>query len=145
MEMKARRRGRMTLTLTVLAAMVACGVASSGAGAASKIVVHRMWMDAPAAPGTPTDFNLKGSHLRRNLNLNQVGVIKEGRKSAKNVMVIEPGTSAGAAYFVPFAKSLVERLVDWQVWTVERRENLLEDQTELNKAKRGDATPRQLF
>ena len=33
----------------------------------------------------------------------------------------------------------------WQVWAVERRENLLEDQTELNKFKKGRVTPEQFF
>ena len=33
----------------------------------------------------------------------------------------------------------------WQVWSVERRENLLEDQSELNLAKRGGATASQVF
>ena len=55
------------------------------------------------------------------------------------------GTGEGAAYFVPFAKSLVERTFGWQVWSVERRENLLEDQTMLNKGKRGLASGEEVF
>jgi pimeloyl-ACP methyl ester carboxylesterase len=121
-----------------------CAVMTTGASA-SKISVSRKWMPAPAAPGTPSAFNLKGFHLHKNLDLNQVGVIKVGSKKAKNVLVFEPGTSAGAAYIVPFAKSLVERLPGWQVWSVERRENLLEDQSRLNKAKHGKATPQEVF
>jgi pimeloyl-ACP methyl ester carboxylesterase len=127
----------------ILAALM-CAVMTTGASA-SKISVSRKWMPAPAAPGTPTAFNLKGFHLHKNLDLNQVGVIKVGSKKAKNVLVFEPGTSAGAAYIVPFAKSLVERLPGWQVWSVERRENLLEDQSRLNKAKHGKATPQEVF
>ena len=37
------------------------------------------------------------------------------------------------------------RAKGWQVWAVERRENLLEDHSMLNRAKRGQATGRQLF
>lgn len=143
--MRAMRDGTGRLLLAGVVAALICAAVAPSAGAAGGIVVSRKWMAAPPAPGTPTSFNLKGSHLHPNLNLNQVGVIKVGRKSAKNVLVFEPGTSAGAAYFVPFARSLVERLGDWQVWSVERRENLLEDQSTLTKAKRGKATPQELF
>jgi pimeloyl-ACP methyl ester carboxylesterase len=101
------------------------------------------WMPAPAAPGTPTVFN--APHLKKNVDLNQVGVIKLGRHSAKNVMVIEPGTSGGGAYFVPLARALVERLPNWQIWAVERRENLLEDQSFFNRAKHGKATAAEVF
>jgi pimeloyl-ACP methyl ester carboxylesterase len=136
--------GRLWVAATIAALSCAVGLPAASAKPV-KIRVARQWMAAPAAPGTPTDFNFKGSHLHPNLNLNQVGIIKIGAKTAKNVMVFEPGTSAGAAYIVPFAKSLVERLPDWQVWSVERRENLLEDQSMIDRAKKGKATPAQLF
>jgi pimeloyl-ACP methyl ester carboxylesterase len=136
------RLGRLVPALVVVA--LVCALSAAGAGAAG-VPVKRVWMAAPTAPETPSSFSLPGSHLPRGLNLNQVGVIKVGSKKAKNVLVFEPGTSAGAAYIVPFAKSLVEKLGDWQVWSVERRENLLEDQSMVNKAKRGLATPAQLF
>jgi pimeloyl-ACP methyl ester carboxylesterase len=85
-----------------------------------------------SAPGTPAKFN-------------KVGVIKIGPSSAKNVLVLEPGTSAGSAYFVPLAKWIVSKTSSWQVWSVERRENLLEDQSEMNLAKAGKASATQLF
>ena len=85
-----------------------------------------------SAPGTPAKYN-------------KVGVIRIGPSSAKNVLVLEPGTSAGSAYFVPLAKWIVSKTSGWQVWSVERRENLLEDQSELNLAKEGKATATQLF
>jgi hypothetical protein len=72
-------------------------------------------------------------------------VLKVGNASAKNVLVFEPGTSAGSAYFVPLAKWIVSTATDWQVWSVERRENLLEDQSVLNAAKAGRASPRTVF
>jgi pimeloyl-ACP methyl ester carboxylesterase len=141
MRAHGRRLGR--LALTAIGALMVCGLATSGASA---VTVSETWMPAPAAPGTPTSFNATGVHLRKNLNLNQVGVIKvAGKRNAKNVMVIEPGTSGGGAYFVPLAKSLVEKLPGWQIWAVERRENLLEDQSFLNKAKAGVVTPAEVF
>ena len=135
------RAGR--LVLAMVSAVLACSLLAAAAGAAG-VRVKEEWMPAPAAPETPSSFTLKGAHLH-NVNLNQVGVIKVGAKKAKNVLVFVPGTSGGGAYIVPFAKSLVQRLPGWQVWSVERRENLLEDQSMIAKAKRGLASPKQLF
>ena len=137
--------GRSALACALTA--LACGALAQGASAKAiaPIKVKLVWMPAPPAPGTPTAFNLEKSHLRPNLDLNQVGVIKIGRKTARNILVFVPGTSGGGAYIVPFAKSLVEKLGDWQVWSIERRENLLEDQTMLHKAKAGKATPQEVF
>jgi pimeloyl-ACP methyl ester carboxylesterase len=89
-------------------------------------------MQGYAAPGTPAQYN-------------KVGVLKVGSSTAKNVLVLEPGTSAAAAYFVPLAKWIVSKTSGWQVWSVERRENLLEDQSELNLYKEHKATTTQLF
>jgi hypothetical protein len=74
------------------------------------------------------------------MTLDKIGIIRILPKGGKapNVLVLEPGTSAAAAYFVPFAKSLVEATPGWQVWAVERRENFLENQTELTKYKFGE-------
>jgi hypothetical protein len=90
------------------------------------------WMPGAKAPGTPSRFN-------------RVGVLKIGPAHARNVLVLEPGTEAGSAYFVPPAQWIVSRTHGWQVWSVERRENLLEDQSMLNRAKAGRATAAQLF
>ena len=84
------------------------------------------------APGTPAKYN-------------KVGVLKVGPKSAKNILVLNPGTSASAAYFAPLAEDIVRRAKGWQVWAVERRENLLEDHSRLNRAKTGQITGQQLF
>ena len=94
--------------------------------------LHVSWMRGATSPGTPARYD-------------QVGVIKVGSPRARNVLVLEPGTSAGAAYFVPLAQWIVSRAPRWQVWSVERRENLLEDQSMLNLAKAGLATSTQLF
>src|SRR3954453_18141889 len=83
------------------------------------------------SPGTPTNYN-------------KVGILELGSAKAKNVLVLNPGTSASAAYFAPLARSIVARARGWQVWAVERRENLLEDQSMANRGKSGKATPKQL-
>ena len=83
-------------------------------------------------PATPDQFN-------------RVGVLKVGPDSAPNVLVLNPGTSAGGAYFYPLAKDIVrETRGRWQVWSVERRENLLEDQSRLDLAKHHKITGQQL-
>jgi pimeloyl-ACP methyl ester carboxylesterase len=84
------------------------------------------------APGSPSHYD-------------QVGVIKIGSPSAKNVIVLEPGTSAGSAYFVPLARWIVAKAPAWQVWSVERRENLIEDQSQLNAFKKGKISSTQLY
>jgi pimeloyl-ACP methyl ester carboxylesterase len=84
------------------------------------------------APGTPAKYD-------------KVGALKVGPKNARNVLILNPGTSASAAYFVPLAKDVVTRAKGWQVWAVERRENLLEDHSMFNKAKAGTATSQQVF
>jgi hypothetical protein len=72
----------------------------------------------------------------------KVGVVKVGPARARRVLVLEPGTSAGAGYFIPLARGLVRRLPGWQVWAVERRENLLEDHSVLDRVRAGKAPTR---
>ena len=117
----------VTRVLVLAAAVLSCAAAPA---VAAPLHVH--WMRGYAAPGTPAKFN-------------RVGVIEVGSRSARNVLVLEPGTSAGAGYFVPLARSIVHRMPGWQVWAVERRENLLEDQSVLQAAKGGQATATQMF
>ena len=105
-------------------------VLAFSAPAASALKVS--WMRGFKAPDTPARYD-------------KVGVIRVGPAKAKNVLVLEPGTSAGSAYFVPLAKWIVAKTRGWQVWSVERRENLLEDQSVLNLAKKGKASPTTVF
>jgi hypothetical protein len=113
-----------------VAAMVL--LAAFAATAQAKVQVKYSVLDGFKADGTPA-------------NLNKVGILKTGNPDADNVLVLNPGTSASAAYFEPLAKTVVKDLPNWQVWAVERRENFLEDQSELDKLKSGDATPQQFF
>jgi pimeloyl-ACP methyl ester carboxylesterase len=124
-------------------AAVVCLTALAGVGGPANLVsasssktdapqLSVTWMPSYAAPDTPPQYN-------------KVGVLKIGPSSARNVLVLEPGTSAGSAYFVPLAKWIVSTVPGWQVWSVERRENLLEDQSELDLFKEGKATATELF
>src|ERR1700678_3452911 len=116
------------------ALLAGCGSSSSTTSTtySSTAPLSVTWMQGYDAPDTPAQYN-------------KVGVIKVGPSTAKNVLVLEPGTSAAASYFVPLAKWIVSKLQGWQVWAVERRESLLEDQSELNLYKQGKATSTQLF
>ncbi|HEX3975445.1 MAG TPA: hypothetical protein VHW96_04225, partial [Solirubrobacteraceae bacterium] len=76
---------------TLALAVISLAVASS---ASAKPGVT--WMKGYAAPGTPAKYD-------------KVGVIKVGARRARNVLVLEPGTSAGGGYFVPLAKWIVSR------------------------------------
>ncbi len=135
--MNARLRCRGLVSVVVAAAGVAT-LASTAAAQASytepypNVPVTVTWLPGYQAPGTPE-------------SLDKVGVVEVGSQSAKNVLVLEPGGSAGSGYWVPFARWVVSTLPGWQVWSVERRQNLLEDQSELDLAKEGKATAQQLY
>lgn len=100
------------------------------ASTAAALSVH--WMAGAPSPGTPGRYD-------------RVGVLKVGSARARNVLVLVPGTSAGSAYFAPLARWIVSRAPRWQVWSIERRENLLEDLSVVNRAKRRQASPQELF
>ncbi len=109
---------------------LAFAILAAPANSATKISFTRL--AGFAAPGTPAQYN-------------RVGVLKVGAPSAKNVLVLNPGTSASAAYFAPLAKTIVNDAPGWQVWAVERRENLLEDHSRLDQAKAKTITAKQAF
>ncbi len=84
-------------------------------------------------PATPDQFD-------------RVGALEVGPRTARNVIVLNPGTSAGSAYFLPLAADIVRATHGkWQVWSVERRENLLEDQSFADLAKQGKISLQQAF
>jgi hypothetical protein len=83
-----------------------CAAALTFCASASALGVS--WLKGYAAPGTPSRYD-------------KVGVIKVGPRSARNVLVLKPGASAGSAYFVPLARWIVSRVPGSQVWSVERR------------------------
>ena len=122
-----RHRGR-----ALVAAAVGLAFATFTPPAMSEVAVRFRRLHAFHAPGTP-------------VRLDKVGVLEIGPRSARNVLVLSPGTSASAAYFAPLAKTVVSQAKGWQVWAVERRENQLEDHSVLDRAKHGMATNQQLF
>jgi pimeloyl-ACP methyl ester carboxylesterase len=116
--------------LTIAALGVAATLAAIAPPASSAVSFEVL--DGFPAPGTPDE-------------LNKVGVIKTGPKKARNVLILNPGTSASAAYFVPMARMLVKETDGWQVWAIERRENFLEDHSVFDQVKQGTSTPQHAF
>ena len=86
---------------------------------------------APAAHAERV-FTVRGADGPGPARYDRVRVIEQGPRRAHHVLVLVPGTSAGAAYFRPVAADLLKRLPDWKVWSVDRRENLLEDHSVLD-------------
>jgi pimeloyl-ACP methyl ester carboxylesterase len=122
MSRRSRRIGLIAATV-LLAFALAAPVASA----------RFEWLKGYDDPATPD-------------SLDRVGVLKVGFPWARNVLVLNPGTSAGAGYFKPLAEEIVWLTHGrWQVWSVERRENQLEDQSVLTDYKQGRATPEELF
>ncbi len=116
-------RARHLLSIAIAAVALAVLVeAPASAAPAPARLMRVVWMNGFRAPGTPA-------------GLDKVGVLKIGPAHARNVLVFEPGTTAGSAYIVPLAQWLVRTLPGWQVWSIERRQNLLEDQSVLTRAK----------
>ena len=118
-------RSRLLLPLAALALALT-------PSAAEAVTTSFQRMPGFDAPNTPSAYD-------------RVGVIKVGREKAGHVLILSPGTSASATYFVPVAKKIVKDARNWQIWAVERRENLLEDHSFLDRLKLGPTTPREVY
>ncbi len=103
-----------------------------GAGTASAAKPRVSTIGGFKAPGTPAKYN-------------KVRIVKYGSSKAKKILVLNPGTSAGGTFFGPFAKALTKQMGGWQVWAIERRENLLEDHSVLEQYVNGDASNQETF
>jgi hypothetical protein len=139
---RRRHRSRAIVGLVALAVALVVALPAPPAGAhpgGGAPRCHRCddirftWMKGFDDPATPD-------------NLDRVGVLEIGPRTARHVLVLSPGTSAGSAYFVPLAQDVVRRTHGrWQVWSVERRENQLEDQSVADQAKAGTVDGQQAF
>ena len=77
---------RVTLTFFAVAAACATLAPAAPAAGGSKVTVSFKRIAGVASPGTPGRYN-------------RVGILKVGAPRARNVLVLNPGTSASAAYF----------------------------------------------
>jgi pimeloyl-ACP methyl ester carboxylesterase len=137
--MRSHRRKLRRFASTIVIGVGIAALAPSAAAARPQggcngcDTVEFSWLQGFNDPATPD-------------NLDRVGVLKIGNPKAKNVLVLNPGTNAGTGYFKPLAEDVVNDTQGrWQVWSVDRRENQLEDQSVLDQFKQGQATGQQLF
>jgi len=144
-------------TVLALAGITACG-GSSGPrsqpaartrGLAATATTAPPAGPAPAehaAPRVPVRVvSMRASDGPGPSRYDRVRVLRIGSSSARHVLILLPGTSAGAGYYLPVAEDLVAALRGWQVWAVDRRENLLEDHTVLDRTRPGLVGERELF
>lgn len=135
----------LRLALAMLAALLAVMLAGAGSAGAETVTVKKKLVSKGVLVASPEEESVTVPGIKKPVDLAKVGIIEvaPANEKAKNVLVLEPGTSAAGAYFLPFAKSLVEHLPGWQVWAVERRESFLEEQNELTKYKFGKLKERE--
>ena len=136
---------RLAFALALLCALLAPPANAAHAQRMHQVVVKRSTVPVHESRAERRAETLSTPQLGT-VTLDKIGIIKVRPKGerAPNVLVLEPGTSAAAAYFVPFAKSLVAATPGWQVWAVERRESFLEDQQELTRYKFGELPAQEL-
>ncbi len=123
---------RARLALIAMIGSLSIALAAQPAAAAEQPPESVMTLKAPPAPETPT-------------TLNRVRVLKQGDPKADHVLVLIPGTSGGAAYFRPLGAAIVRDLPGYQVWSIERRENLLEDHSRLDQELAGEIDIQAMF
>jgi hypothetical protein len=92
-----------------LALALALSVPAAPAAAVDRYVPMRV----PPGPG-PAKYD-------------RVFVKQLGPAGAKTVLVLVPGSNAGAGAIVPVARDVVRRVRGMQVWIVDRREQAFED------------------
>ena len=88
-------KARVARLTTMVAAMAAAIAVLAPAASASVRVSFERLRGYPS-PGTPAKYN-------------KVGILKIGSPKARNVLVLNPGTSASAAYFAPLGRDIASR------------------------------------
>jgi pimeloyl-ACP methyl ester carboxylesterase len=141
-DMAARPRWRWLVTLGAVMVLVAGACAGDDDSASPADDAD----DGAEGPGPPV--RVETVEVRAGpgpAEYGQVKVVEHGPEDAENVLVLVPGTSAGASYFTPVALDIVDELDGWQVWSVDRRENLLEDHSALDRRAAGEITSQEVF
>ena len=115
-------------TLVALVGLFACGLTASVAEASI------------SSNGGGRSFVVKTPHVEGPAKYDKAFVTAYGKASAKNVLILMPGTFGGAGDFTPSAKALVKKDKNLQVWALDRREQALEDTSMFEKGMKGEAT-----
>src|SRR3954469_14722351 len=82
---------------------------------------------ASAAPVAERQFTLQGAPAPGPKRLDRVFVRAYGPRNAGTVLILTPGSPGGQGNFTALAPELVNRVADLQVWSLDRRANILED------------------
>jgi pimeloyl-ACP methyl ester carboxylesterase len=102
--------------------MIRAGIAAICAAAALAVA------SAPASAGIAEHtVEIKGAKAPGPKQYDRVFVTKFGPPGADRVLVLVPGTIAGAGNFTLVARELVQRVPNLQVWALDRRSQALED------------------
>ena len=140
--MNRRTSARVAATLGTVVALVAFGACSSSSSSSKSSDTTDTTSGGEPAERVVT---VKGVTAPGPAKYNQFKVLQIGSKDAKNVLVLEPGTSAGAGFMRLGAQAIVKSMPDWQVWSVDRRENALEDHSVIDGYIEGKKTAQQSF
>src|SRR3954449_7768240 len=133
---------RAASALATVVALVALAACSSSGGSSKSSDTTDATSSSQAAERVVTVKGITGPGPEK---YNQFRVLQVGSKSAKNVLVLEPGTSAGAGSMRLDAQAIAKSMPDWQVWSVDRRENALEDHSVIDGYIDGEQTAKQAF
>ncbi|HLN43721.1 MAG TPA: hypothetical protein VK215_14790 [Acidimicrobiales bacterium] len=129
-------RARAYLVIVSAVFLAACSASPSSppssASALSLGETSTFSVPGVSVPGTPTRYD-------------KVMVRRFGSPAAANVLVLVPGTLAGAADFDIVGPYLAAHVPNLQVWAEMRREGALEDNSMLLRALNGTATVQQAF
>ena len=96
-------------------------------------IVVTLAMAAPAGAQT----TIAGADGPGPARYDKVRVVKSGPAQARKVLVLVPGTSASAGNTALIGSDIAKRLKGWQVWSIARRETLLEDHGTFDRALKG--------
>lgn len=111
--MRSRTVSGTLMAMVTLAFVTALSLGSTAHARETSISVKTPL--GPCAPQVPQDA------------CNRVQVRQIGPATAKKVLVLIPGTQGGAGDFTLMARDLVRRIPGLQVWSVDRRTQILED------------------
>ncbi len=136
-----RLRGTVAAAVAMTAAAL-LGVVGAGCGGSSS----KSGQPTPLSLGQTSTFSVPGVAVPGTpAQYDQVMVRRFGSPSATNVLVLVPGTLAGAADFDVVGPYLATHVPNLQVWAEMRREGALEDNSMLLNVLHGKATIQQAF
>ena len=118
---------RLSVALAAIAALAATLALSAPAQGREKMVTVK----TPPAPGPA--------------NYDRVFVHQFGPARGRKILILMPGTIAGAGQFTLTARHLVKQIKGLQVWAIDRRSQVLEDTEMFERALAGTVSLQEMF